>query len=1310
MNNNTIMKSTFPIIILLIVFSNNAFSQSYSAYSTKAEQAVKDGNYTAALSYYHFLVTEAGRESMENFHQAAESARRIKVYDLAERYYQRVAEMEKGTTAHPLTYYWLADVEKRQGKYTEAKEHFEIYLTESSGANAFYAQKARKEIADCEWAVVLKPEEVEINHMETPVNSEMTDLAPIKRDGKLYFTSIRDKNRNTDLEKEQGSIWIQRMNHDTKGVEDIALTSVWVSEKGDKKNSKVSEFDAFREDSLHVAHIAFANDGNRVVYSLCKQVSITETECKLYYRDQDANGKWNTKTALPDHINLNGYTTTQPAIGKDKATGKNLLFFVSDRPDGQGQMDIWCSYLNEDNTFDEPINLSSITSGLNTSENDITPFWDEKTQTLYFSSEGHQNIGSHDIYKVKKTATGWSVPKHMGYPVNSSYDDIYYSISDEGNEAFFSSNRPGSLCASGDSICVCSDIYSMNIPVTLRLEVLTYNSITKAPLNATMVNLENINAKLRESESAPDTSNYFTFDIDYEFEYGLFATKDGYSNGVDNFSTNFERTDTTIRVPLYLTPKVDLNTFTFDKRTNEPLSGVKVDVILIPKTAVIGSEDLATTNAYNFGLDYYNQYMVVATKAGYTSDTVYVRTDNIPIEPKTLEGKLYLCKGLDPFPDITLYFDNDYPNPNTEKTITEFTYGETAQAYLDRKTEFLKPYRNQEQINEVTAFFDGEVKRGLDQLDEFAQRIYNYFASIDDPNSRVKITILGNASTKSNPSYNFNLTKRRVSSLRNHLREWTNGRQSMANFYHRIDVTEKPLGDTRARTAQTTPIVDLAACRERRVDILEVRVTNECGSDQPNNELPKPGSPLTLKVLTFDELTGKELIGTTVEFFSTLDPVSTQTKDDTNAYYYDISRQTLYNLKATKAGYTTATKTHYSDDGNTNPQEVRLYLRPTSPAPGELKLRVRTYHELTGEPLSGASVKVAAGIDNDIDLEKAVNDYTYLYGAKWKTSYQIEGTKPGYSVSRKDLYTQENTMLVDDAVEIELYLRPVVDLTAWTYDRNSGAQLSGVKVDLIQLPQKSVFSSQSEMDAFKYLYKIDFKQSYMVVASKPGYTTDTTYVSTTDIPMVPTNLETKLYLCKALDLSPNISLYFDNDHPDPDCERVTTALTYKQTCDAYLANRKYFEDKLAANDEGLNQMQSFFDNDVAQGMARLDAFAQDLYNYFAAADGATNIEITIRGYASLRSNPTYNLALTKRRISSMENYLRTWTKGTQSLAPYYNRIKITEVPKGDQEACVGCYEKSSIKDLQACKDRRVDIISARVMGSCGTKNQKPGDY
>jgi outer membrane protein OmpA-like peptidoglycan-associated protein/tetratricopeptide (TPR) repeat protein len=63
--------------------------------------------------------------------------------------------------------------------------------------------------------------------------------------------------------------------------------------------------------------------------------------------------------------------------------------------------------------------------------------------TIYFSSTGTETIGGFDIYKSERKGKDWSKPVNMGYPINSTGDDIVYGISGDGQKLYISSNRLG---------------------------------------------------------------------------------------------------------------------------------------------------------------------------------------------------------------------------------------------------------------------------------------------------------------------------------------------------------------------------------------------------------------------------------------------------------------------------------------------------------------------------------------------------------------------------------------------------------------------------------------------------------------------------------------------------------------------------------------------------------------------------------------------------------------------------------------------------------------------------------------------------
>ncbi|HEC41986.1 MAG TPA: hypothetical protein ENI20_04080 [Bacteroides sp.] len=106
------------------------------------------------------------------------------------------------------------------------------------------------------------------------------------------------------------------------------------------------------------------------------------------------------------------------------STDGNYLYFSSNRKTGQGGMDIWVSRDGKEG-WGEPLNLGA---GINTTLNEDHPFISEDGRVLYFTSQGHHSIGGFDIFYSEKLADGsWSEPKNLGYPVNTTDDDLFFS-------------------------------------------------------------------------------------------------------------------------------------------------------------------------------------------------------------------------------------------------------------------------------------------------------------------------------------------------------------------------------------------------------------------------------------------------------------------------------------------------------------------------------------------------------------------------------------------------------------------------------------------------------------------------------------------------------------------------------------------------------------------------------------------------------------------------------------------------------------------------------------------------------------------
>lgn len=426
------------LIISFLFLSTSSFSQTFKAYVKAGDKAMQQKDFYAAMVYYKDAL-ELKENATEILYKYAEVARQFHSFDLAETFYLKVLASEN-KEEFPLTNYWLGTVEKNQGDYSSAIRYFQKYISSGQGINDLVA-KSKEEIKACRWAieVVAVPDQVEVNRLNKRVNSAYSDFGALIKGDTLYYSSYKFNNKNDS--------------HDPPR----RLTKVLYSVNGSKGRPIKYKFN---DEKFHTAHTAFSRDQRRIYFTQCQFKGKVGIECTLCYKEKDKKkNRWSKKvTKLPSSINKKGFTATHPAIGLDKASGKEVLYFVSNRAGGKGKLDIWRTEING-KKFSKPINLESI----NTPEDDLTPFFDNASQTLFFSSEGYMGLGGYDIYKTKKTAEGWSTPEHMGYPLNSSYNDLYYSMGKDEKSAFLASNRPGSFYLNRKNKTCCNDIYKVGI-------------------------------------------------------------------------------------------------------------------------------------------------------------------------------------------------------------------------------------------------------------------------------------------------------------------------------------------------------------------------------------------------------------------------------------------------------------------------------------------------------------------------------------------------------------------------------------------------------------------------------------------------------------------------------------------------------------------------------------------------------------------------------------------------------------------------------------------------------------------------------
>ncbi|MEK9612851.1 MAG: OmpA family protein [Flavobacteriaceae bacterium] len=205
-----------------------------------------------------------------------------------------------------------------------------------------------------------------------------------------------------------------------------------------------------KTDRLYLTRSSMRSDKNKKVHLDLFQIPLDEI-----------------KKSVPQssELNINGYSTQHPSVSLD---GKKL-YFSSDRPGGYGGMDLYYVLIENDKIQSSPINLGS---DINTAANEVFPF-SYSNEVLFYSTDlkNEQNL---DIYMaVKRVSNRWKT-RPLLPPFNSQDDDFSFSLVQQAQLGFLSSNRPN---GKGDD-----DIYAFHFTPEIKGEKDSYTFNSKDTL------------------------------------------------------------------------------------------------------------------------------------------------------------------------------------------------------------------------------------------------------------------------------------------------------------------------------------------------------------------------------------------------------------------------------------------------------------------------------------------------------------------------------------------------------------------------------------------------------------------------------------------------------------------------------------------------------------------------------------------------------------------------------------------------------------------------------------------------------------
>ncbi|HEX2921373.1 MAG TPA: tetratricopeptide repeat protein [Bacteroidales bacterium] len=149
----------------------------------------------------------------------------------------------------------------------------------------------------------------------------------------------------------------------------------------------------------------------------------------IIYSSKFENGSWQAITKLNDNINTK-YWESHATISNDN----KRLYFTSNRKGTYGGLDIYVSERDSTGDWGPARNLGPV---INTPYNEESPFLSQDDKILYFSSRGHFNMGGYDIFSsVIKPDGTLSEPVNVGYPLNSTDDDVFFKPVKDGYEGY----------------------------------------------------------------------------------------------------------------------------------------------------------------------------------------------------------------------------------------------------------------------------------------------------------------------------------------------------------------------------------------------------------------------------------------------------------------------------------------------------------------------------------------------------------------------------------------------------------------------------------------------------------------------------------------------------------------------------------------------------------------------------------------------------------------------------------------------------------------------------------------------------------
>lgn len=471
------MKSIY-LVFFCLALATGASGQDGKALSG-AERYYGIKNYAEALPLFLQAIEAGEKDPMVHYKTGVCYERSVEANEQRKAIPYFEYALKNNTSLPASVNYDLGMLYLKDENLDKAIAAFNKFKTSSGKSDKKAMAMADEALNQCNNAVVFMsvPRNTSVTRMTTTINSQYTEYNPVVSadESVLAFTALRPNTGKTRT--------------GDKFIEEIYISYNQSGTWSEPKPIPIAS-------DFNVGTAGISPDGQQMMIFMGGA-----SDPGSIFSISRTGESWSKPSILAATINTPKYLESTASITPDGKT----IYFASDRVGGKGGLDIYRIEKKPDGNWTAPVNLGP---EVNTAANEDAPFIHPDQQTLFFTSDGHNTMGGRDIFKSMLVDGRWTRPENMGYPINTTANDNYFTLIADGTRGYFSSDRKGGQGA--------QDIYyidmpeeSRNIPLTM-LKGKILNAETGEPLKTKIYVIDNETDKKLAFvyDPDPETGNY----------------------------------------------------------------------------------------------------------------------------------------------------------------------------------------------------------------------------------------------------------------------------------------------------------------------------------------------------------------------------------------------------------------------------------------------------------------------------------------------------------------------------------------------------------------------------------------------------------------------------------------------------------------------------------------------------------------------------------------------------------------------------------------------------------------------------------